>query len=174
LIQNKPGQSRQNKDRIKEDLHMASRSRIIVYSAVLAAAYFVITISLAPFSYGPIQFRVSELLKPAALLHPAFAIAFAIGNGLANTLSPFGWYDYVLMSIVDGGAALLCWSLRRWPWLAVTVQAVVISAGVAAFPLGLGAQLPFVPTFLSVLVSELILLLVGYAVIWRNWQWPSR
>lgn len=153
---------------------MASRTRIIVYSAVLAATYVVVTIGLAPLSYGPIQFRVSELLKPAALLHPAFALAFGVGNGLANTLSPFGWYDYVLMSVVDGSAALLCWWLRRWPWLAVVIQAIVISTGVALFPLGMGAQLPFVPTFASVLVSELTLLCVGYAVVWRNWQWPQR
>ncbi len=149
-----------------------TRTRIIVYSAVLAATYVVLTVALAPLSYGPVQFRVSELLKPAALLHPAFAIAFGIGNGLANTLSPFGWYDFVLMSFVDCGAALLCWWLRRWPWVAVVAQAIVISAGVAIFPLGMGAQLPFVPTFATVLVSELILLCVGYAVIWRNWQWP--
>lgn len=148
---------------------MASRTRLIALAGVMAALYVVLTWGLAPISYGPVQFRVSELLKPLALFHPAFALAFGVGNGIANIASPFGWYDFVLMAFVDAGAALLCWWLRRSPWLALTVQAAVISAGVALFPLGMGAGLPFLPTFVAVLVPELVLLFVGYGVIWRRY-----
>lgn len=147
---------------------MVSRTRLIAQSGVLAAAYAVLTVALAPLSYGPLQFRASELLKPLALFHPAFAIAFGVGNGLANLASPFGFYDWFCMAFVDAGAAWLCWLLRRWPYLALTVQAVVISAGVALFPLGLGAGLPFLPTFAAVLVPELVLLHGGYLLLWRK------
>lgn len=148
---------------------MASRTRMIALGGMLAAAYVVVTLAFAPLSYGPLQFRVSEMLKPLALFHPAFAIAFGVGNGIANFASPFGFYDWFFMAFVDAGAALLCWWLRRWPWLALAVQAVVISAGVAMFPLGMGAGLPFLPTFIAVLIPELVLLFVGYAVIWRKY-----
>jgi uncharacterized membrane protein len=143
-------------------------TRVIVYSGVLAAAYVVLTWLVAPLSYGPVQFRVSEVLKPAALLHPAFALAFGVGNGISNIPSPFGVWDFGVMSIVDFSAALCCWFLRRTPLIAVIVQAVIISLGVAVFPLGIGGGFPFVPTFLSVLASELVLLIAGYFVIWRN------
>jgi len=148
---------------------MASRTRLIALAGVMAALYVVLTWGLAPISYGPVQLRVSELLKPLALFHPAFALAFGVGNGIANIASPFGWYDFICMAFVDAGAALLCWWLRRWAWLALTVQAAVISAGVALFPLGMGAGLPFAPTFVAVLVPELVLLYVGYGVIWRRY-----
>ena len=148
---------------------MAARTRLIAYGGVVAAAYFVATVVIAPMSYGPVQFRVSEILKPLALYDPIFAFAFLIGNGMANLFSPFGPWDYIVLPIVDCCAALLCWQLRRWPYVAVIVQAVVISAGVAAFPLGMALGLPFLPTFVSVLVSELILLVVGYVVIWRKY-----
>lgn len=148
---------------------MAPRTRLITLSAAMGALYVVLTLALAPLSYGPLQFRVSEMIKPLALFHPAFAIAFAMGNGIANLFSPFGWYDWFLMALVDGGAALVCWWLRRWPWFAVTVQALIIAAGVALFPLGLGAGLPFLPTFVAVAIPQLILLLVGYGVIWRRY-----
>lgn len=148
--------------------------RVLVYGGLLAAAYFAMTVVLAPLSYGPVQFRVSELLKPAALLHPAFALAFGLGNALANLTSPFGAWDFIAMPLTDTFAAWLCWTLRSRPWLAVTVQAVVIGLGVAVFPLGLGGGLPFLPSFGSVLVSELVLLLVGYAVIWRGRRWGIR
>ena len=150
---------------------VTSPLRVWVYGGLLAAAYYVLTVALAPLSYGPVQFRVSELLKPAALLHPAFALAFGFGNLLANLTSPFGAWDFIAMALVDALAAWLCWTLRARPWLAVAVQAVVISLGVAVFPLGLGGGLPFTPSFVSVLASELVLLLVGYATIWRGRQW---
>ena len=148
---------------------MATRARVIALSGAMAALYVVLTWGLAPISYGPLQFRVSELLKPLALFHPAFAVAFLFGNGIANLGSPFGWYDFVCMAFVDCAAALLCWWLRRWVVLALAVQAVVIAAGVALFPLGMGAMLPFWPTFAAVLVPELVLIFVGYYAIWRRY-----
>lgn len=148
---------------------MATRTRLIVYAAMAAAVYVVVTIGLAPISYGPVQFRVSELLKPLALVHPLFAMAFFVGNGLANLTSPFGAWDFVAMPFVDCGAALLCWLLRRVPVLGLIAQAMTISIGVAVFPLGLGGGIPIWPTVAWVLLSELILLLVGYFVIWRKY-----
>lgn len=148
---------------------MATRTRIVVYAALAAAVYVVVTMAFAPISYGPVQFRVSELLKPLALTHPLFALAFFVGNGLANLTSPFGAWDFVAMPFVDCGAALLCWSLRRVPVLALVMQALVISVGVALFPLHMGGGIPVWPTVLWVLVSELILLFVGYFVIWRKY-----
>lgn len=143
--------------------------RIIVYGGILAAMYAVLTWALAPLSYGPLQFRISELLKPAALFHPAFAVAFGVGNGISNLLSPFGPWDYIAMSLVNVVAAYVCWLLRRWPIPAVLVQATLISAGVATFPLGIAGGFPFWPTFLAVLAAEVILLVAGYLVIWRKY-----
>ena len=147
---------------------MSDRTRIIVYSGVLAAAYAVFTWAAAPISFGPVQFRVSELLKPAVLFHPAFAFAFGIGNGMANLVSPFGAWDFVVMSIVDTVAALSCYALRRTPLVGVLVQAVVISIGVAVFPLHFGGGMPILPNFVLVLISEVILLVAGYYLIWRR------
>lgn len=147
---------------------MSNHTRTIVYSGVLAAAYVVLTQALAPISYFQIQFRVSEILKPAVLWNPVFAVAFGVGTFLSNLTSPFGAWDFIAMALVDTAAALICWSLRRWPVAAVAVQAVLISAGVAVFPLHFGGGLPIVVSFLSVLVSQSILLIGGYMLLWRK------
>lgn len=130
--------------------------------AIVAAACVAGTLALAPISYGPLQFRVSEVLKALALIHPSYAIALGLGTFLSNLMSPFGVYDWAVMPVVDVAAALLCYRLRRWPIPALLVQAVLIAAGVAVFPLGLGGGFPFELSFISVLVSEVVLLLVGY------------
>jgi len=150
-------------------------TRTITRCGAVAALYVVLTLALAPISYGPVQFRVSEMLKPLALFDPAMALAFALGTCLSNLASPFGPWDYVAMALVDAVAALICWRLRRCPWGSLVIQAVIISAGVAVFPLGLGGGLPVLATFPGVLVSQLIILLVAYAVIWRPRQeWLCR
>lgn len=135
---------------------------------MMAAMYAAITLAIAPISYGPVQLRVANVLKPVALFSPAHAVGLAIGTALANLASPFGPWDYVVMPLVDFVAALACWQLRRWSWLAVTVQSVIVSVGVSMFPLGMGAGLPFTATFPGVVIGGAAMPLVGLALIWKR------
>ena len=148
---------------------MIGKSRLdtktIARIGVVAAVYVAGTVALAPISYGPLQFRISEMLKALALVHPSYAIAFGLGTFLSNLMSPFGAYDWAAMPLVDVAAALLCYRLRRWPTPALLMQAVFIAAGVAAFPLGMGGGFPFLPTFFSVVASQVLLLLIGYGLV---------
>lgn len=151
-------------------------TRTLTRCGAVAALYAVLTLVLAPISYGPVQFRMSELLKPLALFDPAMALAFALGTGLSNLMSPFGPWDYIAMALVDAVAAVVCWKLRRWPWYSLVIQAVIISAGVSIFPLGFGGGLPVWTTFPAVFASQVTILLVAYAVIWKprqEWLWRS-
>lgn len=145
------------------------KTRTVVYSAVIAAIYVTLTYLVAPISYGPLQFRVAELLKPLALFNPLFAFGLGLGNFISNLGSPFGFYDFGIMPFVATGAALLCWLLRRWSLVGLTVQAIIVAAGVAFFPLGMGARLPFIVTFPGVLLSELVIIVLGYLLIWRKY-----
>lgn len=142
-------------------------TKTLTKCGAVAALYVVLTLALAPISFGPLQFRVSEFLKPLALFDPTMSMAFALGTSLSNLASPFGPWDYVAMAVVDALAALVCWFLRRWPWPSLVLQAVIISVGVAVFPLGMGGGLPIWGTFPTVLVSQVTILLVAYAVIWK-------
>lgn len=144
------------------------KTKTIVYGGVFAALYFVLTMAIAPLGYGPIQLRISALIKPIALFNPAFALALALGTGMSDLFSPFSYWDWGFMPIVDVLAALICWRLRSIPAIAVTVQSILISAGVAIFPLGQGAHLPVMATFVPVLIPNLIVPLTGYFLIWKR------
>jgi uncharacterized membrane protein len=146
---------------------MKKHIAIVVKCGAIAALYVVLTVALAPLSYGALQFRVSEFLKPLALFAPWTAAAFALGTCIANLFSPFGMWDYVAMPLVDAIAALVCWRLRRHPLLALVIQAGVIALGVAIFPLGLGGGLPVLPSFISVCVSQVVIFLAAWFVIWK-------
>jgi len=145
---------------------------------LVAAVYVVLTVALAPVSYGPLQFRVSEMLKPLALFAPWLTGAFALGTGLANLWSPFGPWDYIAMPLVDALAAWLCWKLRARPLVALCVQAVIIAGGVAVFPLWFGGKIAPWLTFLPVLASQAVILFGAWFIAWRprrEWvEWRLR
>lgn len=148
-------------------------TRVVVYTAVIAALYWTTTLLFAPISYGPVQFRVSELLKPLALFHPVFALGFGLGTFLANLSSPYGILDWGIMPFVDIIAALMCFHFRESPYEAIALQAFIISFGVAVFPLGIGGNVNLFFGFFSVLISEFVIQEIAYVVIWRKskiWQ----
>lgn len=145
-----------------------SRLKLIVYAGLIAAVYAVLTVALGPISFGPLQVRVAGLLKPLALVSPIMGLGLAVGVGLANLTSPFGAWDFAVMPFVSLLAALVTWWLRRWPWLAMVVQAAIIAIGVAIFPLGFGAGFPLWPNVALVFTSECALYLIGYALLRRT------
>lgn len=151
----------------------ATTSRMIVYAGLVAATYAVVTVAFAPISFGPLQLRVAGLLKPLALLSPVMGLGLAVGVGLANLTSPFGMWDFVAMPIVTYGAALVAYSLRRRPVVAMLVQAVIIAIGVAVFPLYLGGGIPMWPTVVLVFASEAILYVAGYYLLRNTPLWVT-
>ena len=69
--------------------------------AVIAAAYAALTVVLAPISYGPIQFRVSEALTILPFLMPSAVWGIFAGCILANL------YTGSVLDIVFGSLATL-------------------------------------------------------------------
>lgn len=64
--------------------------------AVIAALYVVLTIALAPFGYGPIQFRLSEILAILPFFNPEYTIAITVGCFISNIASTVGSIDMVV------------------------------------------------------------------------------
>lgn len=69
--------------------------RRIVKTAIIASLYAVITLALAPISYGPIQFRVSEIMVLLAFFDPYYIVGLTIGCFIANIFGPNGLMDII-------------------------------------------------------------------------------
>lgn len=67
----------------------------LVYSSLIAGIYAVLTIFLAPISYGAIQFRLSEVLVLLAFINPFYIVALTVGCFIANIFSPNGILDII-------------------------------------------------------------------------------
>lgn len=60
---------------------------------LVAAIYVVLTWILPMFSYGPIQFRISEILTLLAFYNPIYVLSITIGAFISNIISPLGIID---------------------------------------------------------------------------------
>ena len=74
-----------------------SKTYDIVTIAIVAALYVILTMTpgLSAISYGPIQFRVSEMLNFTAFFNKKYIIAVTIGCMISNFLS-FTWVDVIV------------------------------------------------------------------------------
>ena len=72
---------------------MSIKTRFITRSALIAAIYAALTLIIRPLSYGPVQFRFSEVLVALPVLMPEAIPGLTIGCLIANVLSHYIRYD---------------------------------------------------------------------------------
>lgn len=80
----------------------------LTISAVIAALYVVFTLPFAQFAYGPLQFRLAEILVVLPILTPAAVPGLTLGCFLANLLNPenLGLVDIIFGSLATFLAAI--------------------------------------------------------------------
>jgi uncharacterized membrane protein len=82
-------------------MHKKNTTLILTTNAIIAALYAALTIALAPISYGPLQFRVSEIFTVLPFLMPCTIPGVTAGCVLANL------YTGSILDIVFGSLATL-------------------------------------------------------------------
>ncbi|MCR5112751.1 MAG: QueT transporter family protein [Acholeplasmatales bacterium] len=113
--------------------------KFIADSAIIAALYVALTWALAPISYGPVQFRISEVLMLLVVLNPKYAISLVIGCFIANTTSSLGWYDMVFGTLATVIAVIPMCFVKKMPIAAIFP--VISNAFIVSFELGLAFDL---------------------------------
>ncbi len=133
---------------------------------VIAALYAALTIYLAPASYGPVQLRFAETLKPLVIWEPHLIPAFVLGNFLSNLSSPFaGPWELGWMPFANLIGAWVCWRVgRRNAYLGAAAYAVIIALAVATMLSNI-LHVPFRALLLPLLASELLLIVLGVPVM---------
>ena len=94
-----------------------NKTRNLVFGALIAAIYVVLTMVFRPISYGPIQFRISEALCVLPYFTPAAIPGVFIGCLISNMLGGAVLMDVVFGSLATLIGALGSWLLRKNRWL---------------------------------------------------------
>lgn len=144
----------------------------LVRTAVIAALYAVLTLFLAPISYGSIQFRISEIMVLLAFFDQFYIGGLTLGCFVANILGPNGMVDAVFGTIAtfisvyaisitgkyikSDTKALIVASL--WP--------VIFNGLIIGWELNYLYQLPLVLSILQVACGEFVVVaIVGVPVM---------
>ena len=69
--------------------------KFLAATAMIAAIYAVLTLAIAPLSFGLVQVRFSEMLMLLAYIDKKYAPGLILGCFIANCFSPFGIMDVV-------------------------------------------------------------------------------
>lgn len=115
---------------------MRTKTLFIARASIIAGLYVVLTLLVAPFAYGPVQFRISEALTILPLFYLESIPALAVGCFLANLFSGYA-IDMVLGTLATLVAAICTRVLRKvylgiWPPIiinALVVPVIIILSG---------------------------------------------
>lgn len=137
-----------------------SKVRVLALNAVIAAMYAVLTIFLAPISYGSIQMRISEVLIFLAFYNKRYIPGLVLGCLIANLASPFGIWDIVFGTLATLLAVVLMNKVNN-RYLGALCGAIVNGVIVGAELTVLLKNVPFYLNAFYVFVGELAILLIG-------------
>jgi uncharacterized membrane protein len=146
---------------------MSVSSKYIARAGIIAALYAVITILLAPISYGPVQVRVSEALTVLPYLTPAAIPGLFMGCLLANIYGGLGIYDIVGGSFITLLAAFFTYLLSRTkkPILAPLPPVLLNAFGVSLY-LHFLFRMPYWLTVAYVGIGEVVACyILGYPLL---------
>lgn len=152
----------------------------LVKGAIVTSLYIVLTLLVAPVAYGPIQFRISEVLNYLGLYHRRYIYAVTLGVFIAN-FQQYGPIDMVvgsltsLVSILVGrwlGDKAIVWLKGKTKLNATLIRYLVLAFvfAIGSFPIALmlvmvGAEAAFWPVYCSIAISELLVMLIGIPFI---------
>ncbi|WP_394524371.1 QueT transporter family protein [Lacrimispora sp. JR3] len=95
----------------------SEKTYFMVFSAAIAALYTVLTMVFAPISFGPVQFRISEILCILPFFTPAAIPGLFIGCLLSNFLCGAATLDVIFGSLATLIGAIGSYKLRKNQWL---------------------------------------------------------
>lgn len=110
-------------------------TRDLAFCGVIAALYAVITLAIAPFAYGPIQFRISEALCVLPFFVPVSSLGLFVGCLVANLFSTVMTLDIVIGSVATLLGCLWTAKLHtKWltPLPTTIVNGIMVGAMLAA------------------------------------------
>lgn len=143
----------------------------LVKTAVVAAIYTILTVILAPISYGPVQFRISEILVLLAVIDPFYIVGLTVGCLVANIFGGYGPMDIVFGTVATF-LSVTCVYLtgkyvrnKKVSLVLASIWPTIFNGLIIGWMLNIVAGLPMVLSMIQVGIGEFVVVtLVGVPV----------
>jgi uncharacterized membrane protein len=145
---------------------MTKNTKKLVTTALVAAIYATLTLALGAISYGPIQFRVAEIMVLLPFIKKDYIWGLTIGCFLANIIGPYGVPDIIFGTIatfLSVYAVYLTSKIMKGKKCALLVSSIwptVINAIIIGFMLNMFFGLPLVLSMLQVGFGQFVVITV--------------
>ncbi|SCJ99195.1 Queuosine precursor ECF transporter S component QueT [uncultured Clostridium sp.] len=140
----------------------------IVVTGVIAAIYTVLTLILAPISFGPVQFRLSEIMVLLAFVDPLYIIGLTLGCLISNMLGGFGIMDIVFGSLATFMSCVAMYWTRnviknaKTSLLVASIWPTVFNGAIIGWMLHVTINVPMFITMIQVALGEFVVVtLIG-------------
>ncbi len=135
----------------------------LVFTAILAAVYAIVTIVLAPISYGMVQFRLSEILVLLAFVDRKTIPGLVLGCLLANIYSQLGVMDIVFGTLATYISVMLMSRFKNI--IMASLVPVIVNGIIIGILLNVVADFPLLLSIGSVALGEFVVVtLIGVAL----------
>ena len=138
----------------------------IVVTGVIAAIYTVLTLILAPISFGPVQFRLSEIMVLLAFVDPLYIIGLTLGCLMSNMLGGFGIMDIVFGSLATFMSCVAMYWTRntikniKASLLVASIWPTVFNGVIIGWMLHVTISVPMFITMIQVALGEFVVVTV--------------
>lgn len=159
---------------------MTKNTQTFAKVAMIAAIYTVVSLALAPFSFGNIQVRIAEALTLLPLIYRPSIAGVTLGCFLTNLLgammgvNPTGMIDAVIGTAATFLAAMMTYQLRDRRLAGIPVWSILMPVIFNFFFVGMELSVLFFEGNMwmgllimgtEVAIGELISVIVGYFLV---------
>jgi uncharacterized membrane protein len=160
---------------------MKFTAKDIAFSGITAAIYIVLTLFVAPWSFGPVQFRLSETLNALSIFNKRYIFVLTIGVFLANFLAsafgfglgPVDWFWGALQTLLMTTMSYIIAKNIKSLALKLVVPPIITSLMMWMIALELSVWFPqisgstgFVLSWLYLAISEFIVVSIGSIIVY--------
>ena len=141
---------------MKEKFISLDDTNFLVKSAGVAALYAVLTLLLPVASYGPIQFRFSEILVLLVFYNKRFIPGLVLGCALANMFSPMMLFD-VIFGTLSSYIAFKLMQRAKNLYIASIFPVLLVSVPALSTWLYLASDEVFLVLLMQFMLSEFVM-----------------
>ena len=144
---------------------IGSNTKDLTRLAVVAALYAALTIALSGLSFGPVQFRIAELLTLLCFYRRDYSAALILGCFIANCFSPMALMDMVFGTVATAVAVIPMFYVKNI-WVA-SLLPVISNAVIIALELYIAFKEPLWMSMLTVGAGELVVITIVGCPLFR-------
>ncbi|CEN87253.1 QueT transporter family protein [Paraclostridium sordellii] len=145
---------------------MTNKTKKLVMTSLVAAIYAVLTLVLGAISYGPIQFRIAEIMVLLAFIKKDYIWGLTIGCFLANVIGPYGAPDIIFgttATFLSVYAIYLTGKVMKGKKYAILIASIwptLINAVIIGFMLNIFVGMPLMLSMIQVGFGEFVVITI--------------